>query len=89
VPKLEFVVPPRAKGTPRPTLAAALRGQARNVAGDLRVILRRRIRRYLLRDRRPEAVSYRHPQWVAEARSWLDGLAAWSTPVGGADGDRA
>jgi glycosyltransferase involved in cell wall biosynthesis len=54
--------------------AAALRGQARNVAGDLRVILRRRIRRHLLGDRRPEAVPYRNPLWVAEARAWLDAL---------------
>ena len=68
--------------------AAALRGQARNVAGDLRVILRRRIRRYLLRDRRPETASYRHPQWIAEARSWLDALAARSAPLHGADADR-
>jgi glycosyltransferase involved in cell wall biosynthesis len=68
--------------------AAALRGQARNVAGDIRVILRRRIRRHLLGDRRPEAVSYRHPQWVAEAHPWLDALAARSAPVGDPDGDR-
>jgi glycosyltransferase involved in cell wall biosynthesis len=54
--------------------AAAVRGQARNVAGDLRVILRRRIRRHLLGDRRPEAVPYRNPPWVAEACAWLDAL---------------
>jgi hypothetical protein len=66
--------------------AAAVKGQARNVAGDLRVILRRRIRR-LLGDRRPDPVSYRHPQWVAEARAWLDALAPRPAPAGG-DGDR-
>ncbi len=65
--------------------AAALRGQARNVAGDLRVILRRRIRRHVLRDRRLEPVSYRHPQWVAEARAWLDALAARPAPAGRED----
>ena len=68
--------------------AAALKGQARNVAGDLRVILRRRIRRHVLGGRGPEPVSYRHPQWVAEARAWLDAFAARSAPVSGADGDR-
>jgi len=67
--------------------AAAVKGQARNVAGDLRVILRRRIRRHLLGDRRPDPVSYRHPQWVAEARAWLDALAPRPAPAGG-DGDR-
>jgi glycosyltransferase involved in cell wall biosynthesis len=66
--------------------AAAVKGQARNVASDLRVILRRRIRRHLLGDR-PDPVSYRHPQWVAEARAWLDALAPRSAPAGG-DGDR-
>jgi glycosyltransferase involved in cell wall biosynthesis len=69
-------------------VAAALRGQLRNVASDLRVILRRRIRRHLLGDRRPEAASYRHPQWISEARAWLDALVARSAPVGGADRDR-
>jgi glycosyltransferase involved in cell wall biosynthesis len=68
--------------------AAALRGQTRNVASDLRVILRRRIRRHLLGDRRPEVVTYRYPQWIAEAHAWLDALAVRSVPVGGADGDR-
>lgn len=68
--------------------AAAMRGQARDVAGDFRVILRRRIRRHLFGDRRPEPVSYRHPEWVAEARAWLDALAARAAPVSGADGDK-
>jgi glycosyltransferase involved in cell wall biosynthesis len=68
--------------------AAATHGQARNVAGDLGVILRRRIRRHLFGDRRPEPVSYRHPEWVAEARSWLDVLAAGAAPVSGAHGDK-
>jgi glycosyltransferase involved in cell wall biosynthesis len=67
--------------------AAALRGQGRNVAGDLRVILHHRIRRHLLGDRGPDPESYRHPQWVAEARAWLDALVARSAPAGG-DGDR-
>jgi glycosyltransferase involved in cell wall biosynthesis len=67
--------------------AAALQGQARNVAGDLGVILRRRARRHLLGDRGPEAVSYRHPQWIAEARAWLDALVARSAPLHGADDD--
>ena len=65
--------------------AAALHGQARNVASDLRVILRRRVRRHLLGDRGVEVVSYRHPQWIAEARAWLDPFAARSAPLRSAD----
>jgi glycosyltransferase involved in cell wall biosynthesis len=59
--------------------AAALRGQAGNVASDLRIILRRRIGRHLLRERQPAPVAYPHPEWVAQAGRWLDALAA-TTP---------
>jgi glycosyltransferase involved in cell wall biosynthesis len=68
--------------------AAALKGQARNVAGDLRVVLRRRIRRHLPGDRRPEPVAYRHLQWVSEAAAWLNALAATSATASGDRGGR-
>jgi glycosyltransferase involved in cell wall biosynthesis len=55
-------------------VAAALNGQAANVAGDVRVVLRRRFRRHRLSGRAQPA-SYRHPEWIAEARVWLDDLA--------------
>jgi hypothetical protein len=61
-------------------VAAALSGQAANVAGDLRVILRRRFRRHGLGGQAQPA-SYRHPEWIAEARVWLDALA--EGPVAG------
>jgi glycosyltransferase involved in cell wall biosynthesis len=62
--------------------AAAVRGQARQVAADLQVILRRRVRRHLGLGGRPEPVAYRHPTWIAEASAWLEPLAAQAAANG-------
>jgi glycosyltransferase involved in cell wall biosynthesis len=61
---------------------AAVRGQGRDVAADLRVILRRRIRRHLRRSSRPEPAAYRYPLWIAEAKAWLDPLTTRAAASG-------
>jgi glycosyltransferase involved in cell wall biosynthesis len=61
---------------------AAVRGQGRDVAADLRVILRRRVRRHLRRSRRSEPAAYRYPLWVAEAKAWLEPLTTRTAASG-------
>jgi glycosyltransferase involved in cell wall biosynthesis len=52
---------------------AAVRGQATNVAGDLRTIINRRLSR---RSDSAAVASPRHPEWVEEARRWVDEIYA-------------
>jgi glycosyltransferase involved in cell wall biosynthesis len=49
---------------------AALRGQATNVAGDVATIVRRR-----LGMNRPATGAPHHPEWIAQARTWLEDLS--------------
>ncbi len=55
--------------------AAALRGQARPVSGDVVTILRRKLRNRRPAARRPPPSGPRHREWADDARWWVDELA--------------
>jgi glycosyltransferase involved in cell wall biosynthesis len=58
---------------------AAVRGQARGVAGDIRVALGWRLDRYF--KRAPKTLQeLPYPEWTAQAQEWIDELALASGP---------